>query len=72
VTPTTAFKIGEKSSNPLQMYLSDVYTLPANFAGLCGLSLPCGFSKAGLPIAMHIMGKSFPEYDLLSLGYEFE
>jgi aspartyl-tRNA(Asn)/glutamyl-tRNA(Gln) amidotransferase subunit A len=72
VTPSTAFKIGEKVSNPLQMYLSDIYTISANLAGVCGLVVPCGFSKAGLPIGMQILGKSFHEHEILSLGHEFE
>lgn len=72
VTPSTAFKIGEKLSNPLQMYLADAYTIPVNLAGLCGLSVPCGFSDAGLPIGMQIIGKPFHEHEILALAYEFE
>jgi aspartyl-tRNA(Asn)/glutamyl-tRNA(Gln) amidotransferase subunit A len=72
VTPNVAFKIGEKISSPLQMYLSDIYTLPINLAGLCGISLPCGFSKSGLPMGMQIIGKPFHEHEILALGYEFE
>ncbi|MDR2779366.1 MAG: Asp-tRNA(Asn)/Glu-tRNA(Gln) amidotransferase subunit GatA [Puniceicoccales bacterium] len=72
VTPSTAFKIGEKSANPLQMYLSDIYTISANLAGLCALSLPCGLSHNGLPIGLHLIGKPFHEHEILSLGYEFE
>ncbi|MDR1413527.1 MAG: Asp-tRNA(Asn)/Glu-tRNA(Gln) amidotransferase subunit GatA [Puniceicoccales bacterium] len=72
VTPTTAFKIGDKSSDPLQMYLNDIYTIPVNLAGLCGISVPCGFSKIGLPIGMQIVGKPFHEHEIMALGYEFE
>ncbi|MDR1433179.1 MAG: Asp-tRNA(Asn)/Glu-tRNA(Gln) amidotransferase subunit GatA [Puniceicoccales bacterium] len=72
VTPSTAFKIGEKTSDPLQMYLADVYTIPVNLAGLCGLSVPCGFSESGLPVGMQIIGKPFHEHEILALGYEFE
>jgi len=60
-TPTTAFKLGEKLDDPLQMYLSDVYTIPANLAGLNALSLPCGFDSQNLPIGVQIMTKPFNE-----------
>ncbi|MDR1595352.1 MAG: Asp-tRNA(Asn)/Glu-tRNA(Gln) amidotransferase subunit GatA [Puniceicoccales bacterium] len=72
VTPTTAFKIGEKTSDPLQMYLADIYTVPINLAGFCGLSVPCGFSSGGLPIGMQVIGKPFHEHEILALGNEFE
>jgi aspartyl-tRNA(Asn)/glutamyl-tRNA(Gln) amidotransferase subunit A len=72
VTPTTAFKIGEKTSDPLQMYLADIYTVPINLAGFCGLSMPCGFSQTGLPIGMQIVGRPFHEHEILTLGQEFE
>jgi aspartyl-tRNA(Asn)/glutamyl-tRNA(Gln) amidotransferase subunit A len=72
VTPSPAFKIGEKSADPLQMYLGDIYTISINLAGLCALSLPCGFSYNGLPIGLQIIGKPFHEHEILSLGYEFE
>jgi aspartyl-tRNA(Asn)/glutamyl-tRNA(Gln) amidotransferase subunit A len=72
VTPSTAFKIGEKISDPLQMYLNDIYTISANLAGICSLSIPCGFSSSGLPIGLQIMGKPFHEHEILALGYEFE
>jgi aspartyl-tRNA(Asn)/glutamyl-tRNA(Gln) amidotransferase subunit A len=72
VTPTTAFKIGEKISDPMQMYLSDIYTISVNLAGVCGLSIPCGFSQSGMPIGMQIIGKPFHDHRILSLGYEFE
>lgn len=71
-TPTPAFKIGEKVDNPLQMYLSDVYTNAANLAGIPAISLPCGFSSEGLPIGMQLMAKTFDEERLLRVAYAFE
>ena len=72
VAPTPAFKIGEKSEDPLTMYLSDIYTLSANLAGIPGLSVPCGFSESGLPIGVQIMGKHFNEAMVLKIGHHFE
>jgi aspartyl-tRNA(Asn)/glutamyl-tRNA(Gln) amidotransferase subunit A len=60
-TPTTAFKIGAKIDDPLEMYLADVFTLSMNLAGICGLSLPCGFDEQGLPIGLQLMGPAFGE-----------
>ena len=71
-TPTPAFKIGEKAGDPLQMYLSDIYTISCNLAGLCGISVPCGFSKAGLPIGLQLLGKPFGEPDLLRAAHAYE
>ena len=71
-TPTTAFKIEEMTEDPLRMYLSDVFTVPANLAGLPALSLPCGFDRAGLPIGMQIIGRPFDEATVLRLGHAFE
>jgi aspartyl-tRNA(Asn)/glutamyl-tRNA(Gln) amidotransferase subunit A len=70
--PSTAFKLGEKTQDPLQMYLSDVYTISINLAGLPALSLPCGFDSTGLPIGMQIVGKYFDEPSLLRLAYAYE
>jgi aspartyl-tRNA(Asn)/glutamyl-tRNA(Gln) amidotransferase subunit A len=70
--PTTAFKIGEKTQHPLQMYLSDIYTISVNLAGLPALSLPCGFDAQKLPIGMQIIGKSFDEATILNLAYGYE
>jgi aspartyl-tRNA(Asn)/glutamyl-tRNA(Gln) amidotransferase subunit A len=70
--PTTAFKIGEKTGDPLQMYLSDIYTISVNLAGLPALSLPCGFDSEGLPIGMQIVGKHFDESTVLSVAYAYE
>ena len=71
-SPTTAFKIGEKSDNPLEMYLSDICTVSVNIAGLPGLSMPCGVDKNGLPIGMQLIGKHFDEETILNAGYTFE
>lgn len=70
-TPTTAFKIGEKTGDPLQMYMSDICTVPINIAGIPAISIPCGF-KNGLPIGLQIMGKHFDESTLLRAAYTFE
>ena len=71
--PTPAFKIGEKSMDPLQMYLTDIFTISSNLVGNCGISLPCGFSEnPELPIGLQLMGKSFEESKLLKSAYAFE
>ncbi len=70
--PTPAFRIGEKVEDPLQMYLSDIFTIPVNLAGIPALAIPCGFSHEGLPIGLQIMGKHFDEGQLLRVGYTFE
>ena len=70
--PTPAFKIGEKVDDPLQMYLSDILTIPCNLAGLPGISLPCGFSREGLPIGLQILGNLFQEEKILRVAYAFE
>jgi aspartyl-tRNA(Asn)/glutamyl-tRNA(Gln) amidotransferase subunit A len=72
VAPTPAFKIGEKVNDPLTMYLSDIFTLSANLAGIPGLSVPCGFSSDGLPIGLQILGKHFDEQKLLQVAYGLE
>jgi aspartyl-tRNA(Asn)/glutamyl-tRNA(Gln) amidotransferase subunit A len=72
VAPTPAFKIGEKIDDPLTMYLSDIFTLSANLAGIPGISVPCGFSSEGLPIGLQIMGKHFDEKTLLKVAFNFE
>jgi aspartyl-tRNA(Asn)/glutamyl-tRNA(Gln) amidotransferase subunit A len=71
-TPTTAFKLGEKTHDPLQMYLSDIYTISINLAGLPALSLPCGFDAQGLPIGLQIIGRAFDEGMILNLAYAYE
>ena len=70
-TPTVAFRIGEKADNPLQMYLSDVFTLSMNLAGICGLSLPCGFVD-GLPVGLQLIGPAFGEERVLRAAYAYE
>jgi aspartyl-tRNA(Asn)/glutamyl-tRNA(Gln) amidotransferase subunit A len=72
VAPTPAFALGEKVNDPLQMYLSDIYTIPANLAGTCAMSLPCGFSANGLPIGLQLIGKPFDEATLLRTAHAFE
>jgi len=67
-SPTPAFKIGEKTADPLAMYLSDIYTISANLAGICGISVPCGFTKAGLPIGLQILAAPFAEEKLLRVA----
>jgi aspartyl-tRNA(Asn)/glutamyl-tRNA(Gln) amidotransferase subunit A len=71
-SPTTAFKLGEKTEDPLQMYLSDICTISANLAGLPALSLPCGFDADRMPIGMQIIGKQFDEATILRLAYHYE
>lgn len=72
VAPTTAYKLGEKSGNPLEMYMGDVYTVPVNIAGIPALSLPCGTDSQGLPIGMQLIGKPFDEPLLYRAAYAFE
>ncbi len=72
VAPTPAFKTGEKIDDPLTMYLSDIFTLSANLAGIPGISVPCGFSSTGLPIGLQVMGKHFEEQKLFRAAYDFE
>jgi aspartyl-tRNA(Asn)/glutamyl-tRNA(Gln) amidotransferase subunit A len=72
VAPTPPFKLGEKVADPLQMYLSDIFTIPVNLAGTCGISVPAGFSAAGLPIGLQLIGKPFGEEQILSAAYAFE
>jgi aspartyl-tRNA(Asn)/glutamyl-tRNA(Gln) amidotransferase subunit A len=72
-TPTAAFKIGEKSDDPLQMYLSDVFTISCNLAGICGVSLPCGFTQnPRLPIGLQLLGKPFGEETMLKIAHAYE
>ena len=71
-TPTTAFKAGEKTADPLSMYLTDLMTIPVNLAGLPGLSLPCGFDGQGLPIGLQIIGNVLREDQVLQTAYAYE
>jgi aspartyl-tRNA(Asn)/glutamyl-tRNA(Gln) amidotransferase subunit A len=70
--PTPPFKLGEKSSDPLQMYLGDIFTVSANLAGLPGISVPCGFSSDGLPIGFQLMGRMFDEVTMLRVADAYE
>ncbi|MFN2352248.1 MAG: amidase family protein, partial [Kiritimatiellia bacterium] len=72
VAPTPAFRLGEKTADPLQMYLGDIFTTPASLAGICAMSLPCGFNGDGLPLGLQIMGPAFREDLLLRVGYAYE
>ncbi len=70
--PTPAFRLGEKTADPLQMYLSDIYTISVNLAGLPGLSVPCGLTREGLPAGLQFIGKPFDEATLLRVGHAHE
>ena len=72
VSPTPAFRIGEKTDDPLTMYLSDIYTISANLAGVPGISVPCGFSSDGLPIGLQLLGKHFDEATLLAAADAYQ
>ncbi len=72
VAPTTAFRVGEKISDPLTMYLTDIFTIAVNLAGLPALSVPCGFDQSGLPIGLQLIGRPFDEATLLQAGYAYE
>ena len=69
--PTTAFKFGEHTLDPLTMYLADIFTVTANLAGLPGISIPCGFAE-GMPIGLQLQGKSFDESTLLQIAHQFQ
>jgi len=72
VSPTTAFPIGEKTSDPVQMYLNDIYTVPASLAGLPAMSIPCGFDGGGLPIGLQITGNYFAEAKMLQAAHHYQ
>jgi len=71
-SPTTAFELGEKASDPVQMYLSDIYTIAVNLAGLPGMSIPCGFDASGLPVGLQIIGDYFRETQMLNVAHQFQ
>ena len=71
-SPTAAFRFGEKTADPLTMYLSDIFTISANLAGIPGISIPCGFTRAGLPIGLQLLGQPFDEARLLRAAYAYE
>mgnify|MGYP001156616268 FL=1 len=72
VAPTPAYRIGEACDDPLKMYLGDIFTVPANLAGLCGLSVPCGATAAGLPVGLQVLGPAFGESAILRAAYAYE
>jgi aspartyl-tRNA(Asn)/glutamyl-tRNA(Gln) amidotransferase subunit A len=71
-SPTAAFRVGEKASDPLQMYLSDIFTISINLAGLPAISIPCGFTSGGLPIGLQLIGRHFDEETVLRTAYAYE
>jgi aspartyl-tRNA(Asn)/glutamyl-tRNA(Gln) amidotransferase subunit A len=71
-TPTPAFRIGEKMADPLQMYLTDIFTISVNLAGVPGISVPCGFTSSGLPVGLQIIGKHFDEESVLKVAHAYE
>ncbi len=71
-SPTAAFKMGEKTADPLQMYLSDIFTISINLAGVPAISLPCGFTKSGLPIGLQLIGRHFDEEAIIKAAYAYE
>ncbi len=70
--PTVAFKIGAKAADPVQMYLNDIYTIPANLAGLPGMSIPCGSGRDDLPVGLHIVGNYFSEAKMLNVAHQYQ
>jgi aspartyl-tRNA(Asn)/glutamyl-tRNA(Gln) amidotransferase subunit A len=70
--PTAAFKIGEKSADPLQMYLSDIFTISVNLAGIPGISIPCGFTSGNLPVGLQLLGRHFDEESIIRAAYAYE
>jgi aspartyl-tRNA(Asn)/glutamyl-tRNA(Gln) amidotransferase subunit A len=71
-SPIVAFGLGAKAADPVQMYLNDIYTIPANLAGLPGMSIPCGFGQGGLPVGLHLVGNYYKEGDMLSAAHHFQ
>jgi aspartyl-tRNA(Asn)/glutamyl-tRNA(Gln) amidotransferase subunit A len=72
VAPTAAYRIGETCNDPLKMYLGDIFTVPANLAGICGLSVPCGKTAAGLPVGLQVLGPAFGEEKILRAAHAYE
>jgi len=71
-SPTAAFKLGEKTDDPLTMYLSDIFTISCNLAGIPGISLPCGFTKNNLPIGLQLLGRHLDEQTILNTAFAYE
>jgi len=70
-SPTVAFRVGARTDDPVQMYLADVFTIPANMAGIPGIAVPCGFS-GGLPVSLQVLGRSFDEQTILRVAHAYE
>lgn len=70
--PTTAFKIGERTDDPVKMYAADICTVPVNIAGLPAVSLPCGKDSGGMPVGLQLIGRKFGEENILNAGYSYE
>ena len=70
-SPTVAFAVGERTTDPIQMYLSDIFTIPANMAGIPGIGVPCGFAD-GLPVSLQFMGRAFDEPTVLRVAHVYE
>jgi len=71
-TPTTAFKLGDKTDDPVKMYLNDIFTIAANLTGAPAMSIPCGFDERGLPVGMQLQGNYFREAQLLNVAHQFQ
>ncbi len=71
-TPTAAFRLGEKSEDPLAMYLNDIFTINASLAGICGISVPCGLTAEGMPIGLQVLAGAFQEETLLRTAHAYE
>ena len=71
-TPSSAFKIGEKTNDPISMYLNDIFTVPVNLAGLPAISVPAGLDKKGYPLGLQLIGKTLDEQNILNIAYAFE
>jgi aspartyl-tRNA(Asn)/glutamyl-tRNA(Gln) amidotransferase subunit A len=71
-SPSTAFRIGEKAADPVQMYLSDIFTIAVNLAGLPGMSIPCGFDGSGLPVGLQLIGNYFSEARMLNVAHQYQ
>ena len=74
-SPVPAFKLGERTADPLQMYLADIFTVPGNLAGICGINVPCGFAKLDgvqLPIGLQLLGKAFDEGRIFQIAHAYE